>query len=78
MFLRAHQPSRGDGGNGGADYEKAHNAPCPSRCEPRRWGQEVILHLVNGQAQFEPSDKIHTQGNELGVDNKRIVVKMAG
>jgi hypothetical protein len=38
---------------------------------------EVTLHLVNGQPQFEPSDKICTQGNELYVGGKRIVVKVA-
>ncbi len=35
---------------------------------------EVTLRLVNGQPQFEPSDKIRTQGNELYVGDKRIVV----
>ena len=38
---------------------------------------EVTLRLVNGQAQFEPSDHIRTQGNALWVGDKRIVVKMA-
>jgi hypothetical protein len=38
---------------------------------------EVTLRLVNGQAPFEPSDYIHTQGNVLWVGDKRIVVKMA-
>ena len=38
---------------------------------------EVTLRLVNGQAQFEPSDRLRTQGNILWVGDKRIVVKMA-
>ena len=38
---------------------------------------EVTLRLVNGRAQFEPSDHIRTQGNTLWVGDKRIVVKMA-
>ena len=38
---------------------------------------EVTLRLVNGQAQFEPSDKICTRGNELWVEDKRIVVRVA-
>jgi hypothetical protein len=38
---------------------------------------EVQLRVVNGQAEFEPSDRIRTQGNELWVDDKRIVVKVA-
>jgi hypothetical protein len=37
---------------------------------------EVTLRLVNGRAQFEPSDHIRTQGNALWVGDKRIVVKM--
>ncbi|MBM3236512.1 hypothetical protein FJZ31_09455 [Candidatus Poribacteria bacterium] len=37
---------------------------------------EVTLCLVNGQAQFEPSDQIRAQGNELWVGDKRIVVKV--
>jgi hypothetical protein len=37
---------------------------------------EVTLRLVNGQAQFEPSDHIRTQCNTLWVGDKRIVVKM--
>jgi hypothetical protein len=46
----------------------------------RRRAQETIkvtLHIVNGQAQFEPSDKIRAQGNELWVSDKRIVVSVA-
>jgi hypothetical protein len=46
----------------------------------RRRAQETIgvtLRLVNGQAQFEPSDHICTQGNVLWVGDKRVVVKMA-
>lgn len=35
---------------------------------------EVTLRLVNGQAQFEPSDKIRAWGNELWLGDKRIVV----
>jgi hypothetical protein len=45
----------------------------------RRRAQEIIevtLRLVNGRAQFEPSDHIRTQGNALWVGDKRIVVKM--
>jgi hypothetical protein len=45
----------------------------------RRRAQEIIevtLRLVNGRAQFEPSDHIRTQGNVLWVGDKRIVVKM--
>jgi hypothetical protein len=38
---------------------------------------EVTLHLINGRAQFEPSDHIRTQDNTLWVGDKRIVVKMA-
>ena len=38
---------------------------------------EVTLRLVNGRAQFEPSDHIRTQDNALWVGDKRIVVKMA-
>jgi len=37
----------------------------------------VTLRLVNGRAQFEPSDHIRTQGNTFWVGDKRIVVKMA-
>jgi hypothetical protein len=37
---------------------------------------EVTLRLVNGRAQFEPSDHIRTQDNTLWVGDKRIVVKM--
>jgi hypothetical protein len=37
---------------------------------------KVTLRLVNGQAQFEPSDQIRAQGNELLVGDKRIVVKV--
>ena len=39
---------------------------------------EVSLLLVNGQVQFEPSDQIRARGNELWVDDKRIVVNVAG
>jgi hypothetical protein len=38
---------------------------------------EVTLRLINSQAQFEPSDKIRTQGNVLWVGDKRIVVRVA-
>jgi len=38
---------------------------------------EVRLRVVNGQAEFEPSAPILVQGNELWVDDKRIVVKVA-
>ena len=38
---------------------------------------EVMLRLVNGQVEFEPSDCISTRGNELWVGDKRIVVKVA-
>jgi len=38
---------------------------------------EVTLRLINRQAQFEPSDKIRTQGNVLWVGDKRIVVRVA-
>ena len=37
---------------------------------------EVILRLVNGRAQFEPSNHIRTQGNALWLGDKRTVVKM--
>jgi hypothetical protein len=37
---------------------------------------EVSLRLVNGHAQFEPSDKICTRDNELWVGDKRIVVRV--
>ncbi len=37
---------------------------------------EVTLRLVNGRAQFEPSDHIRTQDNTLWVGDTRIVVKM--
>ena len=38
---------------------------------------EVTLRLVNGQIEFQPSSRIRTQGSELWVDDKRIVVKVA-
>jgi len=39
---------------------------------------EVTLRVVNGRAQFEPTDRVHAQGNQLWVSDKRIVVKLAG
>ena len=38
---------------------------------------EVSLRLVNGQVEFEPSDRISTRGNALWVGDKRIVVRVA-
>ena len=38
---------------------------------------DVKLRVVEGQAMFEPSDKIRALGNELWVGDKRIVVEMA-
>ncbi len=38
---------------------------------------EVTLRVVNGQAQFEPSDQARAEGNILWVGNKRVVVKVA-
>jgi hypothetical protein len=38
---------------------------------------EVTAHMINGQVQFEPSDQIRAQGNELWMGDQRIVVKMA-
>ncbi len=43
----------------------------------RRMTIEVTLHMVNGQVQFDPSNQIRVQGNELWVGNQRIVVKVA-
>jgi hypothetical protein len=36
---------------------------------------EVALHVVNGQAQFEPSERVRIEGNTLWVRDQRIVVK---
>jgi hypothetical protein len=38
---------------------------------------EVTLRVVNGQAQFEPSDQARAEGNTLWVGDKRVVVKVA-
>jgi hypothetical protein len=38
---------------------------------------EVTLRVVNGQAEFEPSDKIRAQGDTLWVGDKRVVVRVA-
>jgi len=38
---------------------------------------EVTLRVINGQVEFQPSDSIHAQGNELWLDDKRIVVRVA-
>jgi hypothetical protein len=46
-----------------------------TRCEPETI--EVSLRLVNGQVEFEPSERISTRGNELWVGDKRIVVRVA-
>jgi hypothetical protein len=37
---------------------------------------EVTLRVVNGQAQFEPSDQVRAQGNILWLGDKRVVVKV--
>jgi hypothetical protein len=36
---------------------------------------EVTLRVVNGHAQFEPSDQARAEGNTLWVGDKRVVVK---
>jgi len=38
---------------------------------------EVTLRVVDGRAQFEPSESLRTQANELWVSDKRIVVNLA-
>jgi hypothetical protein len=38
---------------------------------------EVTLRVVNGKAQFEPSDQARAEGNTLWVGDKRVVVKVA-
>ncbi len=40
-----------------------------SEIEQRRAQEtvEVTLHVVNGQAQFEPSERVRTEGNTLWV-----------
>ena len=46
----------------------------------RRRAQEAIkmtLRVVNGQAQFEPSDRARAEGNTLWVGDKRVVVRVA-
>ena len=35
---------------------------------------EVTLRVVNGQAQFEPSDRARTEGNTVWVGDRRLVV----
>jgi hypothetical protein len=35
---------------------------------------EVRLRVINGQVHFESSAKVHAQGNELWVGDKRVVV----
>jgi hypothetical protein len=37
---------------------------------------EVTVRLINGQVEFQPANGIHAHGNELWVDDKRVVVKM--
>ncbi len=37
---------------------------------------EVSLRVINGEAQFEPSDQARAQGNTLWVGDKRVVVKV--
>lgn len=38
---------------------------------------ELTLRVVNGQAQFEPSEQVRAEGNVLWVGDKRVVVKVA-
>lgn len=37
---------------------------------------EVTVRLINGQVEFQPANGIHAQGNELWIDDKRVVVKV--
>jgi hypothetical protein len=37
---------------------------------------EVALRVVNGQAEFVPSDQARAEGNTLWVGDKRVVVKV--
>jgi hypothetical protein len=37
---------------------------------------EVTMRVIGGQVEFQPCNRIDVRGNELWVDDKRIVVKM--
>ncbi len=38
---------------------------------------EVTLRVIDGSPQFEPSDAVRTEANQLWVSDKRIVVSLA-